>query len=197
MAKYQKGRTMNGLRTKCSVVLAAMACVGTMAAAGSPAETFTATASVKTAGAGAATAPVTVTVDRTMTQAEADKLLAAFKSGGAAGLRTALKGVKPTGSIQLGAGKATPTRLAIERQTDKGRLITMVSDTPILHLGAGLPDAKSKEGYDFAVIDLEVGPGGGSGTLTPAAKVTVKGGAFVVEGYSTEPLHLASVTAKK
>jgi hypothetical protein len=188
---------MNGLRTKCSVVLAAMTCVGALAAAGSPAETFTATASVKTAGGGAATAPVTVTVDRTMTQAEADALLAAFKSGGAAGLQKALKGVKPTGSVQLGAGPATPMRLAIERQTDKGRLITMVSDTPILHLGAGHPDAKPKEGYDFAVVDLEIGPGGGSGTLTPAARVTVKGGAFAVEGYSTEPLLLTSVTAKK
>ena len=44
-----------------------------------------------------------------------------------------------------------------------------MSDTAIAHLGAGLPDAKPKEGYDFAVLDLEIGPGGGSGTLTPAA----------------------------
>jgi hypothetical protein len=188
---------MNGLRTKCGVVLAGVACVMAMSAAEVFAETFTATATVKTAGASAATAPVTVTVDRIMTQAEADKLLAAFKAGGAAGLHKALKGVKPTGSIQLGGGPAVPTRLAIERQTDKGRLITMVSDAPIVHLGAGLPDAKPKAGFDFAVLDLEVGPGGGSGTLTPAAKIAVKGGAFVVEGYSTEPLALTSVTAKK
>ena len=98
--------------------------------------------------------------------------------------------MKPTGSIKLGAGPATPTRLALERQTDKGRLITLVSDTAIAHLGAGLPDAKPKEGYDFAVLDLEIGPGGGSGTLTPAARVNVKGGAFVVDGYSTEPLRI-------
>jgi hypothetical protein len=188
---------MNGLRMKCSLVLGVLACVVPVAAAGSPAETFTATATVKTAGTAGATAPVTVTVDRTMSQAEADKLLAAFKSGGAEGLRKALKGVKPTGSIKLGAGPATPTRLAVERQTDKGRLITMVSDTPILHLGAGLPNAKPKAGYDFAVLDLELGSGAGSGVLTPAAKVTVKGGAFVVEGYSTEPLKLTAVTAKK
>ena len=188
---------MNGLRMKSGVVLAAAACIVTMAAADVFAETFTATATVKTAGAATATAPVTVTVNRVMTQAEADKLLAAFKAGGAAGLHKALKGVKPTGSIQLGGGKPTPTRLAVERQTDKGRLITMVSDAPILHLGKGLPDAKPTAGYDFAVIDLEVGSSGGSGTLTPAAKVTVKGGAFVVEGYSTEPLSLTAVTAKK
>jgi hypothetical protein len=73
----------------------------------------------------------------------------------------------------------------------------MVTDAPILHLGKGLPDAKPTQGFDFAVLDLEVSAGGGSGTLTPAAKVTVKGGAFVVEGYSTEPLRLTSVKASK
>jgi hypothetical protein len=188
---------MNGLRTKCGVVLAGVACIVTLAAADVFAETFTATATVKTAGAASATAPVTITVDRIMTQQEADGLLAAFKSGGAAGLHKALKGVKPTGSIALGGGKPTPTRLAVERQTDKGRLITMVTDTPILHLGKGLPDAKPTQGYDFAVLDLEIASGGGTGTLTLAAKVTVKGGAFVVEGYSTEPLGLTAVKATK
>ena len=188
---------MNGLRTKCGVVLAGVACIVTMAAADVFAETFTATATVKTAGAATATAPVTVTVDRIMTPQESDALLAAFKTGGAAGLQKALKGMKPTGSISLGGGPAVPTRLAVERQTDKGRLITMVTDAPILHLGKGLPDAKPTQGYDFAVLDLEVSAGGGSGTLTPAAKVTVKGGAFVVEGYSTEPLRLTSVKASK
>jgi hypothetical protein len=187
---------MNGLRAKCGVVLAG-ACIVTMAAADVFAETFTGTATVKTAGGATATAPITVTIDRMMTQQEADSLVAAFKTGGAAALHKALKGVKPTGSIKLGAGPATPTRLALERQTDKGRLITLVSDTAIAHLGAGLPDAKPKEGYDFAVLDLEIGPGGGSGTLTPAARVSVKGGAFVVDGYSTEPLRLTSVAAKK
>ena len=188
---------MSGLRTKCGVVLAGVACIVTLAATDVFAETFTATATVKTAGAASATAPVTIAVDRIMTQAEADKLLAAFKAGGAAGLHKALKGVKPTGSIALGGGKPTPTRLAVERQTDKGRLITMVTDAPILHMGKGLPDAKPTEGYDFAVLDLEIAAGGGTGTLTPAAKVTVKGGAFVVEGYSTEPLRLTSVKATK
>jgi hypothetical protein len=168
-----------------------------MAAADLFAETFTATATVKTAGGATATAPVTVAVDRIATQQEADAVLAAFKSGGAAGLHKALKGMKPTGSIALGGGPATPTRFAIERQTDKGRLITMVTDAPILHLGKGLPDAKPTQGYDFAVLDLVVAAGGGTGVLTPAAKVTVKGGAVVVEGYSTEPLQLTSVKASK
>jgi hypothetical protein len=181
-------------------VLVGMACVAATISPPRPAaaETFTGTATVKTAGGATATAPVTVVVDRTTAQPEADKLAAAFKTGGAAGLRKALEGVAPAGSVQLGTGAKVPARIAIERATDKGRLLTIVTDTAILHLGAGLPDAAKKEGYDFAVLDLEIGAGGsGSGSLTPAARLAVKGGAFVVEGYSTEPLRITAVTAKK
>jgi hypothetical protein len=160
-------------------------------------ETFTATAAVKTASNAAANAPVTVIVDRKMSQKEADTFLAAFKSGGPAGLRKALVGIAPTGSVQFGQGKPTPTRLTLERPTDKGRLLTIVCDTPILFLGAGLPGAKPKEGYDFAIIDLEVdSKGSGSGTIAPAAKVSVKQGVFVVEDYGAELVRLTAVTKK-
>src|SRR5436190_20857922 len=74
------------------------------------AEVFTATAAVKGAGGGSASA-VTINVDRKMSQGEADKLAAAFKAGGAAALRKALVGVPPTGTIRIGTGAATPTRL--------------------------------------------------------------------------------------
>jgi hypothetical protein len=154
-------------------------------------ETFTATATVKTAGSATASAPLTITVDRKMSQSEADSLVAAFKTGGVAGLRKALVGVPPTGSVRLGEGKPTPTRLTLERPTDKGRLLTIVTDQPIVFLGAGVPGAKAKEGYDFAIIDLEVdAKGSGTGTLSPAAKVTVKQGVFVVDDYAAELVRL-------
>jgi hypothetical protein len=153
-------------------------------------EKYEATATVKTAAGATASAPVTITVDRKMSPDEAKTLVAAFTSGGAAGLRKALTGVKPTGSVTVG-GKPTPTRLTIERATDKGRLLTIVCDTPIMFVGAGAPAAKSKEGYDFAIIDLEVDAKGmGSGSMAPAAKVTVKQGAFVVEDYGAELVRL-------
>src|SRR4029450_11501440 len=162
--------TLRGL--VCTTFLIA---VSTPLAQSAAAEKFTATASVKGAKGAEATAPVTLTVDHKRWQAGADKLLAAFKSGGAAGFRKALTGIAPTGSVTVGGGKATPTRVTVERTTDKGRLLTMVTDRPILFLGAGLPEAKPKEGYDFAVIDIEVdGSGSGSGTLSPAAKIAMK-----------------------
>jgi hypothetical protein len=180
------------------VSLTLSAGVGGSALAQSSEETFTATATVKTAGAATATAPVTIIVSRKMPQSEADKLLAAFTSGGVSGLRKALAGVPTTGSVQLGTGKATPTRLTLERPTDKGRLLTIVTDQPILMLGAGLPGAKAKEGYDLAIIDLEVdAKGSGSGTLAPAAKVAVKQGAFVVQDYASEMVRLTDVKKVK
>jgi hypothetical protein len=181
-----------------SAVLACTLLVATTSVAnGQAGETFTATATVKTAGGASATAPVTISVDRTMPQAEADGLAAAFKSGGVSGLRKALKGTKPTGSVTLGSGKPTPTRITIERATDKGRLLTIVSDTPILFLGAGVPEAKAKAGYDFAVVDIELdAKGSGAGTLAPAAKIILKNGAFVVEDFASELVQLTAVSKK-
>jgi hypothetical protein len=76
-------------------------------------------------------------------------------------------------------------------------LLTLVTDRPVLFLGASVPGAKPKAGYDFAVIDLEVdAKGAGSGTIAPAAKVTVKDGAFVVEDYSGEVVRLTNVSHK-
>jgi hypothetical protein len=169
------------------------------ASSGQPgSETFTATAAVKTAGGVSATAPVTIVVDRKMPQSEAGALLAAFQSGGAAALRKALAGVAPTGSIRVGGGAPTPSRLTVERVTDKGRLLTIVTDKPILFLGGGIPGAKAKQDYDFAVVDIEVdAAGSGSGTLAPAAKVAVKQGAFVVDDYASEVVRLTGVTLKK
>jgi hypothetical protein len=173
----------------------AAAASGTYGAAG---ETFTGTASVKGAGGAAATAPITVTVDRTTPQKEADTLVAAFKSGGAAALRKALAGVSPTGSVKLGGGEAVATRLTIERTTDKGRLVTILVDKPVLFVGGSLPGAKAKEGYDFAILDLEIdAKGGGKGTLAPAARLKATDSAFVVEDYGSEPIQLTAVTSKK
>jgi hypothetical protein len=187
-----RATTVNGV-----VCVAVLAVSALSAGAQAGKETFAATAAVKTAGAASASAPVTIVVDRKMSQAEADKFLAAFKTGGAAALRKALEGVPPTGSVTVGTGSPTPTRLTLERVTDKGRLLTIVTDKPILFLGAGVPDAKAKEGYDFAIVDLEVdAKGNGSGTMAPAAKVTVQQGVFVVQDYASELVRLTGVSKK-
>lgn len=158
-------------------------------------ETFTATASVKTAAGATATAPVTITIDRTTPQDEAARLVTAFDAGGAAGLREAMAAVSPTGSVSLGGGPTTPTRLTIERLTDEGRLLTIVTDTPLLFVGAGLPNAAPTAGYDFAIIDLTIDArGGGWGMLIPAASITSKQGVFIAQDYGAELVRLTSVS---
>ena len=162
------------------------------------AETFSATAAVKTASGAQATAPVTITVTRKMSQAEADKLTSAFTAGGVAALRKALTGVPPTGTIQIGTGKATSTSLTLERPSDRGRLLTIVSTSPLMFIGAGLPDAKPQQGFDFGIVDLVIAADGtGSGTMSPAAKVTVKQGVFVTDEYSGELVRLTNVKKAK
>jgi hypothetical protein len=158
------------------------------------AEVFTATAAVKGAAGASASVPVTITIDRKMSQPEAQSLVAAFKSGGAAALRKGLAGTPSTGTIQIGGGGATPTRFTIERVVGDGRLLTILTDQPLAFVGAGLPGAKPKEGYDFAVIDIQVdAKGSGSGTIAPAAKIRMNQDAFVVEDYAAEVVRLTAV----
>ena len=184
----------------CFAVIVAALAVSPAAAVPQTAETFTATATIKTVAAGAsATAPVRIALDRKMPQSEADKYSAAFKTGGAAALRKALAGVAPVGSVTLGAAKPVPVRIAFERAAGGGRLITIVTDTPLLFVGASLPGAKAKEGYEFGVIDIEVdAQGNGSGTVSPAAKIGLNPqGAFVVTDYSQELVRLTNVARAK
>jgi len=177
----------------CCVLVAAIS-----GAAQTAAETFTATAAVKTAGGATASAPVTVVVSRKMSREQVEKLTAAFTAGGVAALRKALTGVEPTGSIKLGNGAPTPTRLTFERPTDSGRLLTIVADQPIVALGAGLPGAKPTAGHDFAILDLIIdAQGHGTGTLAPAAKVGVKQGVFIVDDYAAETVRLTDVKKAK
>jgi hypothetical protein len=179
-------------------VVAALALSAVLASAkGQAPEVLKATANVKSAGGATATAPVTITVKRKMSQVEAEKFVNAFKSGGEAALRKALMDVPTTGTVQLGNNKPTATRITVERLTDKGRLLTIIADKPMLFLGASLPGAKPTQGYNFSIIDLELdAAGAGSGTIAPAATIKVnEQGSFVVQDYSGELVKLA-VTGK-
>lgn len=161
-------------------------------------EVFTATATAKGADGKSASAPLTITIDRKMSESEAEGLVAAFKSGGAAALRAKLVGVPATGTVKIGGGKTVPTRLTIERATTDGRLLTILTDQPLLFLGGSAPDAKPKDGYDFAVLDLTVDARGtGTGMLAPAAKIKLNQDAFVVEDYAAEVVRVTLVKKAK
>ena len=93
------------------------------------------------------------------------------------------------------ANQSFAIRWARQRDTATGRVITAVTDKPVYFVGAGVPGAKSKEGYSVAVIQLTMDSSGvGEGTMTAAAKVKPGGPTGVdVEAYETAPVKLHSV----
>jgi hypothetical protein len=107
-------------------------------------------------------------------------------------------GLPPTGTVRIGGGQVTPTRFTLERVTSDGRLLTILTDQPLLFIGGSAPGAKPREGYDFAVIDIEVdAKGNGSGTIAPAAKLRMNQGALVVDDYGVEVVRLTAVKKAK
>jgi len=161
------------------------------------AETFTATASVK-GPQGLVTAPVTVVVNRLLTDAERQTVVAALKSNGTAGVRDTLAKMPAIGYIEVG-GQKDDIQYAYARSTGDGRLVTVVSGKPILHMGSKLPGAKPKTGYDLAFALLIVpGSGKGSGELGPAVKVKMgPQGEVVTEDYASEVVTLSDVEKQK
>ena len=159
---------------------------------------FTATAAVKSAGGASASAPVTITIDRKMSQSEADALVAAFKSRRRGRAAEGARGGPPHRHGSDWRRQRHADALHDRAPTGDGRLLTILTDQPLLFVGAGVPGAKPKEGYDFAVIDIEVdAKGNGSGTIAPAAKIKMNQGAFVVEDYGAEVVRLTAVKKTK
>jgi hypothetical protein len=188
------GQTRLGFAIVSGALLMTVVSVTTAATA----EVFTATATVKSAGGQSTSAPVTITVDRTMPDSEAAPLVAAFKSGGADALRKALAGVPPTGSVRIGDGQVIPTRFTIERASGGGRRLTILTEETLVFIGGGGPNAVQRAGYDFAIVDFQVdASGGGSGTLAPAARLKLNGGAFVVEDYTGDVVRLTAITRSR
>ena len=190
-----KGDDLPDRRIAVAGRMALIAVVATaVGAAQTGSETFRATATVETATGARASAPVTIVVARTTPAAEGQSLARAFIDGGERALRQAFEGLSATGSVRIGNGAPAVARITLDRATEKGRLLTIVTDKPILFLGGGFPEAPARDGYGFALLDIEVdADGNGAGMLAPAAKVKVVQGAFVVDDYAAESIRLTDV----
>ena len=144
------------------------------------------------------TAPVTIVLLRWTSDAEREKAVAALKQGEAA-LKTVLDAMPEIGTIELG-GRTTSVRFARSLDTaGGGRLVTIVASQPILHLGAGVPEAKPKTGHPFAFATFEVDATGKgtAGDLAPAATLRIaENGALVVDDYGTEAVRLTAIETK-
>ena len=165
-------------------VAAVATCVLSMAIASAQVpETFKATASVKH-GEASASAPVVVTITRYASAGEREAVVKAVREHGTTGARQTLSTMPDAGFIELG-GRRTAIKFAGVRPTGSGRLVTILTAEPILFLGAGIPSARARQGFDVAVAMLDVNDaGGGLGELAPAARVALDAeGALRIEDY--------------
>ena len=72
--------------------------------------------------------------------------------------------------MRIGNASQTPARITLDRPTDEGRLLTIVTDQPILFVGGGF-QTKNPKTATASVLDIEVdAKGNGSGTLSAAAR---------------------------
>jgi hypothetical protein len=156
-------------------------------------ETFNARATMGSSE-GRADAYVTIKVDKYSTEKDIQAMEQALKDGGSTAFTAALKKAPAVGKFEVG-GKSFVIRWAREKKTASGRVISFVTDGPVYFVGAGLPGAKSREGFDVAVVQLTMDSSGlGEGKVAAAAKVKPGGDTGVeIEAYDAEPVTLRSV----
>lgn len=155
-----------------------------------------------TARAGNATAAVSgmleVRIDRYTPDFDRTAVETALRHGGYSGFLIALRKAPGVGELVLGGGLPYTIRYARQTVGTGGRTIVLVTDKPVLFLGSSRTDARSRAGYEVAVIRIEVdGTGRGSGTMAAAARVRPDGdGGVLLDDYADVPIALTDLTRK-
>jgi hypothetical protein len=158
-----------------------------------PPETFTANAQVIGQNAGSA-AQITIRIEQYTSEKDRTAIQEALRIGGYPGFLPALRSAPEVGYVEM-AGRKVVLRWARQQPTDKGRLITLVTESPIFFVGGGSIDAKPRAGYEVAVLMLDVDSIGlGTGTMAAAARVRPGGSTGVqIDDYGDTPVKLATV----
>jgi hypothetical protein len=185
-------------------LVAALALLPLAAAPGQAQKQFGApeafTANIKATGArgGAAAATIEIDIRRYTPEADRTAVEQALKTGGYPAFLTALRKAPEVGAVMFGEQK-WPIRWARERPSGQyNREIVVVTDQPIFFVGGGSAKAKPKEGYEVALIQIDVDNVGlGKGTMTAAARVKPGGEAGVrIDDYAEKPIQLVTVSRK-
>jgi hypothetical protein len=184
-----------------SLVLAAIVAAATVSGASAAQkrraqtapEAFTSMVQAKT-DAGAASTYVRIQIDRYTAEDDRKRLTDALAHGGYPAFIEALKKAPAIGHLEFGKQKFV-LRWAREQPTEKGRLISVATDAPVYFLGGGSVDAKPRDAFKLAIVQLTVDSSGiGTGTMAAAARVKPDGqGGVVMEDYADEPIKLTYV----
>jgi hypothetical protein len=119
----------------------------------------------------------------------------ALRYGGYPAFVRALREAPSAGHLELGGQKFT-IRWARQVPGEAGRLISIVTETPVHFIGIGRAGAKSAAGYEVAVVQLTMHDSGrGEGTLAAAARVKLGGPSAVqIDDYAETPVKLTAAT---
>ena len=157
-------------------------------------ETFLAKAETKSGDLGVASVPLAVRIERYTPDPDLKRMEEALRTGGYPGFLAALRKSPVVGAVEVGNRKV-PIRWARQTPEGEGRVISVVTDTPIFFLGGGGPDAKPKAGYEVAVLQLKMDSSGtGEGSIAAAARVKPGGTSGVqIDQYADQPIKLVSI----
>ena len=158
-----------------------------------PPETFTANAQALGRNAGAS-AEVTIQIDQYTSDEDRAVIQEALRVGGFPGFLPALRSAPEVGSVEMN-GRKVKVRWARQQSTDKGRTITIVTESPLAFVGGAAVDARPRKGYEVAVIRLDVDQVGlGTGSMAAAARVRPGGPTGVqIDDYAENPIKLVTV----
>jgi hypothetical protein len=158
-----------------------------------PPETFTANAQALGRNAGAS-AEVTIQINQYTSESDRKAIEEALRIGGYQGFLPALRSAPDVGYVEMN-GRKSLIRWARQQPTDKGRTISIVTESPLAFVGGAAVDARPRKGYEVAVIRLDVDQIGlGTGSMAAAARVRPGGPTGVqIDDYAENPLKLVTV----
>ena len=135
---------------------------------------------------------VTMTVDRWTTDEEKAGLLKALQEGGSDAMLKVMRKMT-VGYIRTTRSLRYALNFASTFQTEKGRVVRLVTERPISFVEAMRPTRS--EDYEFGVIEFTLNAEGkGDGYIIPTAKVSInKDGQLEVETLGTGPQKLLNV----
>jgi hypothetical protein len=158
-----------------------------------PPETFTASAQVLGNNAGSS-AQVTIQINQYTSDKDRETIQEALRIGGYQGFLPALRSAPEVGYVEMN-GRKVIARWARQQPTEKGRTISVVTESPMAFVGGGSVDAKPRAGFDVAVIQLDVDQIGlVTGSFAAAARVRPGGPTGVqIDDYAETPAKLVTV----
>ena len=161
-------------------------------------ETFTANLNVANPTGGAAAGTVQIDIQRYTPDPDRVKVEEALKSGGYAAFLEALQKAPQVGTVSVGDRKWAIRWARTRPSGEHTRTIVVVTDQPIFFVGGGRVDAKPREGYNVALLQMNVDSVGmGNGSMAAAARVKPGGPTGVqIDDYAEAPIKLVTVVRK-